>query len=56
MPAVMKCPIFPYDIMAQYYFQRASAELLLTEAIVISEQSIGWIIHPEFTPSKWLMD
>jgi N-ethylmaleimide reductase len=36
----------PNDIMAEYYFQRASAGLLITEATVISEQGIGWIGSP----------
>jgi len=30
------------DLMAEYYFQRASAGLLITEATVISEQGNGW--------------
>lgn len=36
----------PNDIMAEYYFQRASAGLLITEATVISKQGIGWIGSP----------
>ncbi len=36
----------PNDLMAEYYFQRASAGLLITEATVISEQGIGWIGSP----------
>lgn len=36
----------PNDIMADYYVQRASAGLLITEATVISEQGIGWIDSP----------
>jgi N-ethylmaleimide reductase len=36
----------PNEVMAQYYFQRASAGLLITEATVISEQGIGWIGSP----------
>ncbi len=36
----------PNELMAQYYFQRASAGLLITEATVISEQGIGWIGSP----------
>ncbi len=36
----------PNDLMAEYYFQRASAGLLITEATVISEQGIGWINSP----------
>lgn len=34
------------DLMADYYFQRASAGLLITEATVISQQGIGWIGSP----------
>ena len=36
----------PNDLMAQYYSQRASAGLLITEATVVSEQGIGWINSP----------
>ncbi len=36
----------PNDLMAEYYFQRASAGLMITEATVISEQGIGWIGSP----------
>ena len=36
----------PNDLMAQYYYQRASAGLLITEATVISKQGIGWIDSP----------
>ncbi len=36
----------PNDLMAEYYFQRASAGLLITEATVISRQGIGWIGSP----------
>ncbi|WP_321492391.1 alkene reductase [uncultured Desulfobacter sp.] len=36
----------PNDMMAEYYFQRASAGLLITEATVVSEQGIGWIDSP----------
>ena len=36
----------PNDLMAQYYFQRASAGLIITEATVISQQGIGWIDSP----------
>lgn len=34
------------EIMAEHYFQRASAGLLITEATVISNQGIGWIGSP----------
>ncbi len=33
-------------LMAEYYAQRASAGLLITEATVISEQGIGWLNSP----------
>jgi len=36
----------PNDVMAEHYFQRASAGLLITEATVVSEQGIGWIGSP----------
>nr|WP_320192675.1 alkene reductase [uncultured Desulfobacter sp.] len=36
----------PNDMMAEYYFQRASAGLLITEATVVSKQGIGWIDSP----------
>ena len=36
----------PNDLMAEYYFQRASAGLLITEATVISKQGVGWIDSP----------
>jgi N-ethylmaleimide reductase len=36
----------PNDLMATYYFQRAGAGLLITEATVISKQGIGWIDSP----------
>jgi len=36
----------PNDLMADYYFQRASAGFLITEATVISKQGIGWIDSP----------
>ena len=36
----------PNEIMAEYYYQRASAGLLITEATVISEQGNGWIGSP----------
>ena len=32
----------PNALMAQYYAQRASAGLIITEATVVSEQGIGW--------------
>ena len=36
----------PTDLMAEYYRQRASAGLIISEATVISEQGIGWIDSP----------
>ena len=36
----------PNDLMAEYYYQRSSAGMLITEATVISKQGIGWIDSP----------
>lgn len=36
----------PNDLMAEYYAQRASAELIISEATVISEQGCGWVDSP----------
>jgi len=36
----------PNELMAEYYYQRASAGLLITEATVISPQGNGWIGSP----------
>lgn len=36
----------PNDLMVEYYLQRASAGLIITEATVISEQGIGWLDSP----------
>lgn len=36
----------PNSLMAEYYRQRASAGLVLTEATVISEQANGWVHSP----------
>ena len=36
----------PGDLMGEYYFQRAGAGLLITEATVVSKQGIGWIDSP----------
>jgi len=33
-------------LMAEYYVQRASAGLILTEATVVSDQGIGWLDSP----------
>lgn len=34
------------ELMAEYYYQRSSAGMLITEATVISKQGIGWIDSP----------
>ena len=36
----------PNALMAEYYAQRASAGMILTEATVISKQGIGWLNSP----------
>jgi N-ethylmaleimide reductase len=36
----------PNELMAEYYFQRASAGLLITEATVVSAQGNGWVGSP----------
>lgn len=36
----------PHSLMAEYYAQRASAGLIITEATVISKQGIGWLNTP----------
>jgi len=36
----------PNRLMAEYYAQRASAGLLITEATVVSKQGIGWLDSP----------
>jgi N-ethylmaleimide reductase len=36
----------PNELMAEYYAQRASAGMIITEATVVSEQGIGWIDSP----------
>ena len=36
----------PNELMAEHYYQRTSAGLLITEATVISTQGIGWIGSP----------
>jgi len=36
----------PNDMMAEYYHQRSSTGLLITEATVVSRQGIGWIDSP----------
>jgi N-ethylmaleimide reductase len=36
----------PNSLMAEYYSQRASAGLIITEATVVSKQGIGWLNSP----------
>ncbi|QGJ70354.1 Flavoprotein NADH-dependent oxidoreductase [Planctomycetales bacterium 10988] len=36
----------PNEVMAEYYVQRSSAGLMITEATSISEQALGWIESP----------
>jgi N-ethylmaleimide reductase len=36
----------PNELMAEYYYQRTGAGLIITEATVISKQGIGWIGSP----------
>jgi N-ethylmaleimide reductase len=36
----------PNDLMAEHYYQRASAGLLITEATVVSAQGNGWVGSP----------
>ncbi len=36
----------PNALMAEYYSQRASAGLIITEATVVSKQGIGWLNSP----------
>jgi N-ethylmaleimide reductase len=36
----------PNDLMAEYYAQRASAGLIISEATTISEQANGWVDSP----------
>ena len=36
----------PNDLMTEYYTQRASAGLIISEATVISEQANGWVDSP----------
>jgi N-ethylmaleimide reductase len=42
----------PNSLMAEYYFQRASAGLLITEATVVSAQGNGWIDSPGIYTDK----
>ena len=42
----------PNEVMAEYYHQRASAGMLITEATVVSAQGNGWIDSPGiYTPA-----
>ena len=36
----------PNDLMAEYYVQRASAGMIITEATVVSQQGNGWVDSP----------
>lgn len=36
----------PNDLMQEYYIQRASAGLIISEAVTISEQGFGWVDSP----------
>lgn len=36
----------PNDLMVEYYTQRASAGLIISEATTVSEQGIGWVDSP----------
>lgn len=42
----------PNELMAEYYYQRSTAGLLITEATVISKQGIGWIDSPGIYTGK----
>jgi N-ethylmaleimide reductase len=42
----------PNDLMAEYYYQRASAGLLITEATVVSSQGNGWVGSPGIYTEK----
>jgi N-ethylmaleimide reductase len=42
----------PNELMAEYYFQRASAGLLITEATVVSVQGNGWVGSPGIYTEK----
>lgn len=47
----------PNSLMAEYYAQRASAGLIITEGTVISKQAIGWLntpgIHSDEQAEAW---
>jgi N-ethylmaleimide reductase len=42
----------PHELMAEYYYQRASAGLLITEATVVSAQGNGWVGSPGIYTEK----
>jgi N-ethylmaleimide reductase len=43
----------PNDLVAEYYEQRASAGLIITEATSVSEEGYGWLNSPEIrTPEQ----
>ena len=42
----------PNELMAEYYLQRASAGLLITEATVVSAQGNGWVGSPGIYTDK----
>lgn len=42
----------PNELMAEYYYQRASAGLLITEATVVSAQGNGWVGSPGIYTEK----
>ena len=46
----------PNELMAEYYSQRASAGLLITEATVVSAQGNGWVGSPGIKPKRWWRD
>ena len=41
----------PTPVMAQYYAQRASAGLIISEATGISQEGLGWPLHPASGPT-----
>lgn len=45
----------PNDLMAEYYFQRSGAGLLIAEATVVSKQGIGWIDSPGIYTDEMVM-
>jgi N-ethylmaleimide reductase len=45
----------PNDLMAEYYHQRSTAGLLITEATVVSKPGIGWIGSPGIYTEEMVM-